>query len=154
MVRFDVPPVSRVGPSLNSPFVSAVAVIPARYESSRLPGKALADIGGHPMIEHVYRRAAAAQSIASVIVVTDDERIHRAVQGFGGTSRMTSRSHQSGTDRIAEIAPALSADLSRCPGTCRDVVLFVAMSRDLPQSRITCRDASLLCRVARGLVAK
>ena len=63
------------------------------------------------MIEHVYRRAAAARSIASVIVVTDDERIHRAVQAFGGTSRMTSRSHQSGTDRIAEIAPALSADV-------------------------------------------
>ena len=111
MVRFDVPPVSRVGPSLNSPFVFAVAVIPARYESSRLPGKALADIAGRPMIEHVYRRAAAAKSIASVIVATDDERIHRAVLAFGGTSRMTSRSHQSGTDRIAEIAPALSADL-------------------------------------------
>jgi 3-deoxy-manno-octulosonate cytidylyltransferase (CMP-KDO synthetase) len=63
------------------------------------------------MIEHVYRRAAAARSIASVIVATDDERIHRAVQAFGGTSRMTSRSHQSGTDRIAEIAPALSAEL-------------------------------------------
>jgi 3-deoxy-manno-octulosonate cytidylyltransferase (CMP-KDO synthetase) len=63
------------------------------------------------MIEHVYRRAAAARSIASVIVATDDERIHRAVQAFGGTSRMTSRAHQSGTDRIAEIAPSLSAEV-------------------------------------------
>jgi 3-deoxy-manno-octulosonate cytidylyltransferase (CMP-KDO synthetase) len=111
VVRFDVPPVSTPGPALNSPFVSAIAVIPARYESSRLPGKALADIGGRPMIEHVYRRASAARSIASVIVATDDERIHRAVQAFGGISRMTSRSHQSGTDRIAEIAPTLSSDL-------------------------------------------
>jgi len=111
VVRFDVPPVSTSGPSLNSPFVSAIAVIPARYESSRLPGKALADIAGRPMIEHVYRRAAAARSVASVIVATDDERIHRAVLAFGGTSRMTSREHQTGTDRIAEIAPTLSADV-------------------------------------------
>jgi 3-deoxy-manno-octulosonate cytidylyltransferase (CMP-KDO synthetase) len=71
----------------------------------------LADIGGRPMIEHVYRRAAAARSIASVIVVTDDERIHRAVIGFGGDARMTSAAHQSGTDRIAEIAPALTCSV-------------------------------------------
>ena len=63
------------------------------------------------MIEHVYRRASAARSIESVIVVTDDERIHRAVIGFGGESRMTSASHQTGTDRIAEIAPSLSCDV-------------------------------------------
>jgi len=63
------------------------------------------------MIEHVYRRAASAPSIASVVVATDDERIHRAVEAFGGTSYMTSRSHQSGTDRIAEIAATLSTDL-------------------------------------------
>jgi 3-deoxy-manno-octulosonate cytidylyltransferase (CMP-KDO synthetase) len=59
------------------------------------------------MIEHVYRRAAAAASVASVIVATDDSRIHQTVQGFGGDSRMTSPSHQSGTDRIAEIAADL-----------------------------------------------
>jgi 3-deoxy-manno-octulosonate cytidylyltransferase (CMP-KDO synthetase) len=63
------------------------------------------------MIEHVYRRAAAASSIASVIVATDDERIHRAVLAFGGESRMSSASHQSGTDRIAEIAADLGCDL-------------------------------------------
>ena len=63
------------------------------------------------MIEHVYRRAAAARSITSVIVATDDERIHRAVLGFGGESRMTSAAHQSGTDRVAEIAAQLSCDL-------------------------------------------
>jgi 3-deoxy-manno-octulosonate cytidylyltransferase (CMP-KDO synthetase) len=60
------------------------------------------------MIEHVYRRTAAARSIASVIVATDDERIDRAVRAFGGESRMTSSSHQSGTDRIAEVAAGLT----------------------------------------------
>ena len=63
------------------------------------------------MIEHVYRRAAAARSVTSVVVATDDERIRRAVEAFGGTCRMTSRSHQSGTDRIAEIAGDLPADV-------------------------------------------
>lgn len=111
VVRFAVPPVSSFGPPLNSPFVSAIAVIPARYASFRLPGKTLADIHGRPMIEHVYRRAAAARSIASVIVATDDERVLRAVEAFGGVARMTSPGHQSGTDRIAEVASSLQAAL-------------------------------------------
>ena len=63
------------------------------------------------MIEHVYRRAEAARSIASVIVATDDERIHRAVLAFGGDARMTSASHPSGTDRIAEVAADLDCDV-------------------------------------------
>jgi 3-deoxy-manno-octulosonate cytidylyltransferase (CMP-KDO synthetase) len=63
------------------------------------------------MIEHVYRRAAAARSVSSVIVATDDDRIHRAVLAFGGESRMTDAGHQSGTDRIAEVAAGLSCDL-------------------------------------------
>lgn len=63
------------------------------------------------MIEHVYRRAAAARSISAVIVATDDERIDRAVRAFGGESRMTSPSHPSGTDRIAEVAAALDCDV-------------------------------------------
>ena len=109
VVIFAVPPVSSFGPPSKSIFVPAIAVIPARYESSRLPGKALAAICGRPMIEHVYRRTASARSIQSVIVATDDERIYRAVQQFGGVARMTSASHQSGTDRIAEIAPELRA---------------------------------------------
>jgi 3-deoxy-manno-octulosonate cytidylyltransferase (CMP-KDO synthetase) len=88
-----------------------VVIIPARFESSRLPGKALADIAGRPMIEHVYRRAAAARSIAAVIVATDDERIRRAVEGFGGEARLTDRGHPSGTDRLAEVAESLDADL-------------------------------------------
>jgi 3-deoxy-manno-octulosonate cytidylyltransferase (CMP-KDO synthetase) len=112
VVRFVVPPVSSSGSSTKSSSdVSVVAVIPARYHSTRLPGKALADICGRPMIEHVYRRASAAKSIQSVIVATDDERILRAVLAFGGRARMTSRDHQSGTDRLAEIAADLSCDL-------------------------------------------
>jgi 3-deoxy-manno-octulosonate cytidylyltransferase (CMP-KDO synthetase) len=63
------------------------------------------------MIEHVYRRAAAARSASAVIVATDDERIVRAVEGFGGTARLTSASHPSGTDRLAEVARSLDCDL-------------------------------------------
>jgi 3-deoxy-manno-octulosonate cytidylyltransferase (CMP-KDO synthetase) len=71
----------------------------------------LAEIAGRPMIEHVYRRARDARSIASVIVATDDARIASAVRAFGGNVRMTSSSHQSGTDRLAEVARGLSCDL-------------------------------------------
>ena len=63
------------------------------------------------MIEHVYRRAAAARSISAVIVATDDERIHSVVRAFGGDARMTSAAHPSGTDRIAEVAAGLDCDL-------------------------------------------
>jgi 3-deoxy-manno-octulosonate cytidylyltransferase (CMP-KDO synthetase) len=88
-----------------------VAVIPARFESTRLPGKPLADIAGRPMIEHVYRRTAAARGIDAVVVATDDERIARAVERFGGIVRMTARTHRTGTDRIAELATDLSCDV-------------------------------------------
>jgi 3-deoxy-manno-octulosonate cytidylyltransferase (CMP-KDO synthetase) len=63
------------------------------------------------MIEHVYRRAAEASSVASVIVATDDERIYKAVVAFGGTAQMTSARHPSGTDRLAEVAAHLSCDI-------------------------------------------
>ena len=86
---------------------SVLAVIPARYHSTRLPGKILADIAGHPMIEHVYRRAAAARLVHGVIVATDDERIAAAVRGFGGAALRTRADHVSGTDRIAEVVSAL-----------------------------------------------
>jgi 3-deoxy-manno-octulosonate cytidylyltransferase (CMP-KDO synthetase) len=106
-----VPPVSDTGPAVFQGSLSAIAIIPARYHSTRLPGKALADIGGRPMIEHVYRRAAAARSIARVIVATDDERIAEVVRGFGGEAVLTSTAHQSGTDRLAEAAASLTCDL-------------------------------------------
>jgi 3-deoxy-manno-octulosonate cytidylyltransferase (CMP-KDO synthetase) len=104
-----VPPVSNTGPSSFQDPVSAVAIIPARFASTRLPGKPLADIAGHPMVEHVYRRAAAARCISRVIVATDDDRIAAAVARFGGEVVMTSTAHQSGTDRLAEVARTLDA---------------------------------------------
>src|SRR6188472_297967 len=91
-----VPPVSNTGPSSFRIPVSAIAIIPARYESTRLPGKALAEIAGRPMIEHVYRRAAAASLLTRVIVATDDARIFDAVRAFGGEAVMTDAAHQSG----------------------------------------------------------
>jgi 3-deoxy-manno-octulosonate cytidylyltransferase (CMP-KDO synthetase) len=90
---------------------SVVAIIPARYQSSRLPGKPLADIAGRPMIEHVYRRAASASRIDGVIVATDDARIAEAVRGFGGAAWMTRSGHATGTDRLAEVAAELPCRL-------------------------------------------
>ncbi|MCW8193349.1 3-deoxy-manno-octulosonate cytidylyltransferase [Proteobacteria bacterium 005FR1] len=81
-------------------------IIPARYASSRLPGKMLASIGGKPMIQHVYERAAQS-SATQVVIATDDERIMDAVQGFGGKVVMTAVDHQSGTDRLQEAASLL-----------------------------------------------
>lgn len=76
-------------------------VIPARYASTRLPGKPLLDIGGKPMIQHVYERASASGA-ESVTVATDDERIRRACERFGARVCMTGAHHRSGTERIAE----------------------------------------------------
>jgi 3-deoxy-manno-octulosonate cytidylyltransferase (CMP-KDO synthetase) len=88
-----------------------VAVIPARFASSRFPGKPLADIDGRPMIEHVYRRAEACASIDRVIVATDDVRVADAVRRFGGEVRLTRGDHRSGTDRIAEVAATIDCDV-------------------------------------------
>ena len=88
-----------------------VAVIPARFESTRLPGKPLALIGGQPMIEHVYRRAAAARGVDAVVVATDDDRIAAAVERFGGIVRLTQAAHRTGTDRIAEVARELDCEI-------------------------------------------
>jgi len=87
------------------------AVIPARYASVRFPGKALALIEGKPMIQHVYERTVRASLIDSVIVATDDERIRQAVVAFGGTCCMTRVEHETGTDRLAEVAQSLEADI-------------------------------------------
>jgi 3-deoxy-manno-octulosonate cytidylyltransferase (CMP-KDO synthetase) len=88
-----------------------VAIIPARYQSSRLPGKPLAEIAGRPMIEHVYRRVAASPVLDAVMVATDDERVRDAVEAFGGLAVMTRADHRSGSDRLAEVAASLSCDL-------------------------------------------
>ena len=88
-----------------------IAIIPARHDSSRLPGKALAEIGGVPMIVRVWRQARMARSIARVIVATDDRRIADAVRAAGGEAEMTSAAHSSGTDRIAEVARRIEAEI-------------------------------------------
>src|ERR1700719_5291045 len=81
-----------------------VVVIPARFASTRLPGKPLVLLAGKPMIQRVYERAKSAQRADRVIVATDDERIMKAVEGFGGEARMTRPDHRTGTERIAEVA--------------------------------------------------
>lgn len=88
-----------------------VAVIPARYGSSRLPGKPLADIHGKPMVQHVYERVMQVPGLAGVWVATDDQRIFDAVKGFGGQVVMTSAHHPSGTDRLAEVQKQVPADV-------------------------------------------
>jgi len=88
----------------------AVAIIPARFGSSRIPGKPLADIGGRPMIEHVLRRARAAKRLSRVIVATDDERIRDAVAPLGEVV-MTRADHESGSDRAAEVVATVDCDV-------------------------------------------
>lgn len=88
-----------------------VGIIPARYASSRFPGKALADLCGKPMIQHVVERVSRARLLQEVLVATDDPRILKTVQGFGGKACMTSPVHPSGTDRIAEVVRDLACDL-------------------------------------------
>ena len=97
--------------SRTSAAARVVVVIPARYQSSRFPGKALAEIAGRPMIEHVYRRSVSAAGVHDVIVATDDGRIAEAVTRFGGTAVMTSSHHRTGTDRVAEVAAGLDCDV-------------------------------------------
>ena len=82
--------------------MSFTVVIPARYQSTRLPGKPLADIGGKPMVQWVYEQAIQAGA-DQVIIATDDERVEKAVKAFGGDVCMTSPDHESGTERLAEV---------------------------------------------------
>jgi 3-deoxy-manno-octulosonate cytidylyltransferase (CMP-KDO synthetase) len=88
-----------------------VAIIPARFGSTRLPGKPLSDIHGKPMIQHVYERVRLARRVDRVLVATDDSRIAAAVVGFGGEAVMTSPAHPSGTDRLAEAVVGTDAEI-------------------------------------------
>jgi 3-deoxy-manno-octulosonate cytidylyltransferase (CMP-KDO synthetase) len=88
-----------------------VVVIPARYGSTRLPGKPLVSLSGKPMIQRVYERAKLAQRVNRVIVATDDDRIVKAVQAFGGEARMTRSDHRTGTERVAEVAAHETGDV-------------------------------------------
>lgn len=85
-----------------------IGIIPARYASSRLPAKALADIGGKSMTQRVYEQVCKADSLAEVCVATDDQRIFDHVKSFGGKVLMTAKTHESGTERCAEILDLLA----------------------------------------------
>jgi 3-deoxy-manno-octulosonate cytidylyltransferase (CMP-KDO synthetase) len=99
---------------------AAIAIIPARYQSTRLPGKALAPIGDRPMVCHVAERTRRARGLTRVIVATDDPRIAEAVVATGAEAVLTRRDHPSGTDRLAEVARGL------------DVPIIVNVQGDLP----------------------
>jgi 3-deoxy-manno-octulosonate cytidylyltransferase (CMP-KDO synthetase) len=91
--------------------LAIVAIIPARFGSTRLPGKPLSDIHGKPMIQHVHERVCLARGLDRVLVATDDERIAAAVAGFGGEAVMTSSRHATGTDRLAEAVARTDATI-------------------------------------------
>lgn len=91
--------------------MGVTVIIPARYASTRFPGKPLAELCGKPMIQWVCERSSLCEVVDRVIVATDDERIAAAVRAFGGAVAMTRADHPSGTDRLAEVAGQLSDDL-------------------------------------------
>lgn len=88
-----------------------IGVIPARYGSSRFPGKIIAEISGKPMIRRVYEQVKKSKLLDDLIVAVDDERVKKVVEGFGGNAVMTSPQHQSGTDRIAEVMEKNDCDI-------------------------------------------
>ena len=92
--------------------MKVLCVIPARYASTRLPGKPLSLIAGKPMIQHVYERACQAKLPDEVVVAADNELVKKAVDGFGGKAMMTSPDHPSGTDRLAAFAGERGADVA------------------------------------------
>lgn len=91
--------------------VNVVGIIPSRYGSTRLPGKALKSILGKPMIQRVYEQSVKAPALSSVYVATDDERIKDVVEAFGGKAVMTSPNHPNGTDRLAEAVKSVETDI-------------------------------------------
>lgn len=88
-----------------------IGIIPARFASSRFPGKPLIDLKGKSMIQRVYEGASKSELLAEVVVATDDERIFKHVIDFGGKAIMTGEHHQSGTDRCGEVADSIFADV-------------------------------------------
>jgi 3-deoxy-manno-octulosonate cytidylyltransferase (CMP-KDO synthetase) len=87
--------------------MEAIGVIPARYGATRFEGKLLKDLCGKPVIQHVYERAKKARHLDDLVIAADDERILKAVQAFGGKAVLTSKSHTTGTDRLAEVVNAI-----------------------------------------------
>ncbi|HXS96429.1 MAG TPA: 3-deoxy-manno-octulosonate cytidylyltransferase [Candidatus Limnocylindrales bacterium] len=88
-----------------------LGVIPARFSSSRFPGKVLASLHGKSMLQHVYERASQARYLTSAIIATDDDRVAAVARSFGAPVRMTRADHMSGTDRVAEVASAEAAEI-------------------------------------------
>jgi len=143
VVRCEVLALREKGCSL-----SATAIIPARYASTRFPGKPLAAETGKPLIQHVYEAVAAAGRIDRVLVATDDERIAAAVRAFGGEATMTRPDHASGTDRVAEAAAGLPAELivnvqgdepEMEPAAIDTLVDLMANRPDAPMGSLACR---------------
>ncbi|MFM1897376.1 MAG: hypothetical protein RLZZ385_2450 [Pseudomonadota bacterium] len=125
-----------------------MVVIPARFGATRLPGKPLLDIGGKPMLQHVYERACRSQARA-VVIATDDDRIRCAAEGFGAQVCMTSAAHRSGTDRIEEVARQLGLASDACVVNVQgDEPLLPAAAIDqVAANLVGCSDAgiSTLC---------
>jgi 3-deoxy-manno-octulosonate cytidylyltransferase (CMP-KDO synthetase) len=94
-----------------TPQPKIVGIIPARYGSSRFPGKILVNVCGKPMIQRVYEHSRRSQMLDDLLVATDDSRIYDCVINFGGKAIMTGKNHQSGTDRIAEVLEKLDSDI-------------------------------------------
>jgi 3-deoxy-manno-octulosonate cytidylyltransferase (CMP-KDO synthetase) len=140
-------PVSRLPFALTE--TSVLAVIPARYHSSRLPGKVLLDIAGRPMIEHVYRRVSAAAAVDAVLVATDDTRVAGVVEGFGGVACLTSPDHASGTDRIAEVVAQLSCGI--VVGVQADEPLLDPAIVDATVGPLRANGDLAMCTAARGI---
>ncbi|MBI3182709.1 MAG: 3-deoxy-manno-octulosonate cytidylyltransferase [Myxococcales bacterium] len=113
-----------------------VAVIPARYASTRFPGKPLAQLCGKPMIQHVHERCVESGAFSQVLVATDDPRVASAVEAFGGHAQLTSGTCESGTDRVAEVARSMErwlphgrdVPLARTP----DQMVFINVQGDEP----------------------
>jgi len=104
--------------------MKVIAVIPARYDSTRFPGKPLAKLGNKYIIQHVYEQAVQSKLFAEVVVGTDDQRIFEAVDSFGGEVALTSKKHNSGTDRVAEVCRKVSC--------CKDADVIVNVQGDEP----------------------
>jgi 3-deoxy-manno-octulosonate cytidylyltransferase (CMP-KDO synthetase) len=127
--------------------MNAIAIIPARYASTRLPGKPLLDRTGMPLIQHVVQTVTSASSIQKIVVATDDARIAHAVESFGGNCIMTRADHPSGTDRLAESAEKLGledddivvnvqGDEPDMPGACVDQLVDILAEGSCPMATL------------------
>jgi len=129
----------------------ATGIIPARYHAERFPGKPLALLQGKPMIQRVYEATRTAKNLERVIVATDDKRILQAAQDFGAEARMTSSSHRSGTDRVAEVAREINAsvviniqgDEPLIKGEAIDELVEALQDEDIPMATLAVKEDDL-----------